>query len=395
MSLKQQYFSQFLAQTSPNPLNIEIEKAEGIYMYGPDGKPYIDLVSGVSVSNIGHNNSVINNAVKNQLDNYSHLMVYGELVQGSQVEYAKKLTSSLPENLQNVYFVNSGSEAVEGAMKLAKRFTRRTQIVSFKNAYHGSTQGSLSILGDETFKNAFRPLLPDILMLDFNNFEMLEAISEKTACVIMEVIQSEAGVINPVNGFLEAVAARCHETGALLIFDECQTAFNRTGNCYAFEQYKVVPDILILAKALGGGFPLGAFISSREIMKSLTHDPVLGHITTFGGHPVCCAAGTAAFDFLNNNISKEWIDKKSDQFYEGLINHKAVIEIRRSGLLMAVDLGNGEKLQRFISLAVENGIISDWFLFCNTAFRISPPLTITEKEIDICVLKILECLDRL
>lgn len=395
MSLKQQYFSKYLAQTSPKPLNIEIEKAEGIYMFGPDGKPYIDLVSGVSVSNIGHNNPVINNAVRNQLDNYSHLMVYGELVQGSQVEFAKKLASSLPENLQNIYFVNSGSEAVEGAMKLAKRHTGRTQIISFKNAYHGSTQGSLSILGDETFKNAFRPLLPDILMLDFNNFEMLDSVSEKTACVVMEVVQSEAGVVLPTDGFIEAVAEKCKKHNTLLIFDECQTAFYRTGNCYAFEQYKVFPDILILAKALGGGFPLGAFVSSKEIMQNFTYDPVLGHITTFGGHPVCCAAGMAAFDFLNKNFSKEKIEKKSNQFYYGLINHAAVKEIRKSGLLMAVDLGDEEKLQRFISLAVENGIISDWFLFCNTAFRVSPPLTITKQEIELCISKIIACLDRL
>ncbi len=390
-----QIFFQLLAQTSDFPMAVEISGAEGIYLYGPDNKKYIDLISGVSVCNAGHNNPEIVNAVVEQLKAYSHLMVYGEFIQSPQVHYADFLTSLLPEKLNNVYFVNSGSEAVEGAMKLAKRYSGRTEIVAFNNAYHGSTQGALSILGNEEMKRSFRPLLPDIRFLTFNKEEDLNQISEKTACVIMEVIQSEAGIVLPENGFIQKVAWKCKETSALLIFDEVQTGIGRTGKNFAFEHYGVVPDILVLAKALGGGLPLGAFISSKEIMQSLTSNPVLGHITTFGGHPLSCAAGLAAFRFLNEENAVTGVESRGNLFYKLLSGHRKVKDIRYNGLLMAVELGDPDILQAFIRLGIEKGLVSDWFLFCNTAFRISPPLTITETEIRIASDLILQVLDEI
>ncbi len=395
MLTDRQLFFQFIAQTSSSPVAVEITGAEGIYLYGSDNKKYIDLISGVSVSNAGHNNPMIVHAISEQLKAYSHLMVYGEFVQSPQVQYANFLASLLPTSLDNVYFVNSGSEAIEGAMKLAKRFTGRSEIIAFKNAYHGSSQGALSILGNEEMKQAFRPLLPDIRFLEFNNEISLNQITEKTSCVIMELIQSEAGIILPENDFIKKVAEKCKQTSTLLVFDEVQTGVYRTGKKFAFEHYGVVPDILVLAKALGGGMPLGAFIASKNIMSSLTNKPVLGHITTFGGHPISCAAGLAAFRFLNNEISEQDILAKADLFYNLLINHTAVKEIRYQGLLMAVELGDPDKLQAFISLAIEEGIISDWFLFCNTAFRISPPLIISESEIKEACNSILKVLDKI
>jgi acetylornithine/succinyldiaminopimelate/putrescine aminotransferase len=376
-----QLFFQFMAQTSESPLAVEISGADGIYLYGPDKKKYIDLISGVSVCNAGHNNPKIAHAVTEQLKAYSHLMVYGEFIQSPQVQFADFLTSLLPEKLNNVYFVNSGSEAIEGAMKLAKRFTGKTEIIACKNAYHGSSQGALSILGNEEMKQSFRPLLPDIRFIEFNKEDDLQHISERTACVVMEVLQSEAGIIPPENDYLSKVARRCQETSTLLVFDEVQTGIGRTGTHFAFEAYDVVPDILVLAKALGGGLPLGAFIASKEIMQCLTSNPVLGHITTFGGHPLSCAAGMASFRFLMENHLIESVAYKGELFCQLLADHPKVKEIRHKGLLMAVELGDADKLQSFISLGLAKGIVSDWFLFCNTAFRISPPLIITEEEI--------------
>lgn len=393
MFTDRQIFYKILAQTSANPIALEISHAEGIFLFGTDGRKYFDLISGVSVSNAGHKNAEINQAIIGQLDKYSHLMVYGELIQSPQVCYAELLASLLPEGLNNVYFVNSGSEAIEGAMKLAKRTTGRTEIMAFKNAYHGSSQGALSVLGNEELKRSFRPLLPDIHFLNFNDANDLSMISEKTACVIAEPIQGEAGIILPENDFLKKLRCKCKETGTLLIFDEVQTGICRTGRNFAFEHYDVVPDILVLAKALGGGMPLGAFISSKEIMQTLTFDPVLGHITTFGGHPVCCAAGMASFNYLLENITNSGTEYKGDLFYSLLKDKKHVKEIRYQGLLMAIELGSSDKLQQFMRLGIEKGFISDWFLFCDTAFRISPPLIITEEQIrDVCRL-INECLE--
>jgi acetylornithine/N-succinyldiaminopimelate aminotransferase len=395
MFTDRQLFFQFLAQTSDSPLAIEIAGAEGIYLYGKDNKRYVDLISGVSVSNAGHNNPAIVDAITDQLKAYTHLMVYGEIIQSPQVRYANYLTSMLPEKLNNVYFVNSGSEAIEGAMKLAKRYTGRTEIIAFKNAYHGSSQGALSILGNEEMKRSFRPLLPDVRFLEFNNVNDLNQISVKTACVVIEVIQSEAGIVLPENNYIMKVADKCKATSTLLVLDEVQTGICRTGKDFAFEHFGVVPDILVLAKALGGGLPLGAFIASKEIMQSLTSNPVLGHITTFGGHPLSCAAGLAAFRFLKDNKSANRVEYKGELFYKLLTGHKNVQEIRYKGLLMAVNLGDSDKLHAFIKLGLEKGIVSDWFLFCDTAFRISPPLVISEEEIRATCELILQVLDEI
>lgn len=380
MISNRQLFLNHVAQTSDSPLMLEVDRAEGVYLLGPNGEKHFDLISGVSVSNVGHSHPKVVEAVKNQVDKYMHLMVYGEFVQNPQVQFAAKLVSVLPQSLSSVYFVNSGSEAIEGAMKLAKRFTGRTEIISFKNAYHGSTQGSLSIMGAETFKNAFRPLLPDVRHLDYNNIEQLNQITNKTACVVVEPIQGEAGVILPKNNFLQLLRTRCTQVGALLVFDEIQTGLGRTGKMFAFENYSVTPDILVLAKALGGGMPLGAFIASKEIMWSLTNNPVLGHITTFGGHPVSCAAALASINVIIDENLIDSVSNKEKIFRDILEKHPLVKEVRSKGLLMAVELGSFDKMMKLVKFGVEKGFITDWFLFCDTSFRISPPLTITEEE---------------
>jgi acetylornithine/succinyldiaminopimelate/putrescine aminotransferase len=394
MLTDRQLFLRHLGQTSPSPLLLEISKAEGIYLYGTDGKKYIDLISGVSVSNTGHRHPKVIEAVKLQLDSYLHLMVYGEIIQSPQVRYAEKLANLLPRGLDSCYFVNSGSEAVEGALKLAKRYTGRSRIISFKNAYHGSTHGALSIQGGEDFKNAFRPLLPDTLQTAFNDETSLEKIDKKTACVVIEPVQAEAGVVFPANDFLKKVHRRCHETGALLIFDEVQTGFGRIGQMFAVDRFGVVPDILLLAKALGGGMPLGAFISSSEIMSSLASDPVLGHITTFGGHPVCCAAGMASLEVILEENLVENCRKRSESFKKKL-NHPAIKEIRGEGLLMAVQLSGKEHVRSVITKAPDYGLILDYFLFCNDAFRIAPPLIISEEETEIACRQVHLLLDEI
>ena len=385
-------FLRHLAQTSPNPMMIEINKAEGVWLYGPEGQKYIDLISGVSVSNVGHRHPAVVKAAKEQLDKYMHLMVYGEMVQTPQVEYARMITELVPPNLQSVYFVNSGSEAVEGALKLAKRYTGRTRIVSFLNAYHGSTHGALSVQGDEYFKSRFRPLLPDIHFLEFNRTESLTEIDERTAAVIVEPVQGEAGVITAEKGFLEALRQRCTDRGSLLIFDEIQTGFGRTGSMFAFEKYRPIPDILLLGKALGGGLPLGAFISSREIMHSLSENPALGHITTFGGNPVSCATGIAALKVILENSLEKQAEDKAQLFRERLV-HRSITGIRGTGLLLAVELGSSVLVNNLISEGTKNGLILDYFLFCESAFRIAPPLTIKTEEIEYACDKILETLD--
>ncbi|MBG0859503.1 MAG: aspartate aminotransferase family protein [Bacteroidales bacterium] len=380
MLTNRQLFLLHLGQTSTAPLMLEIERAEGVFMYGPRGKKYLDLISGVSVSNTGHRHPKVVEAVKEQADAYLHLMVYGEMIQSPQVKYAEKLCGLLPATLDNCFFVNSGSEAVEGALKLAKRFTGRSKLISFKNSYHGSTHGALSIQGNELYKNAFRPLLPDTLQLDFNNETSIGAIDRKTACVITEPIQAEAGVIFPVKGFLPKIRQRCTETGALLVFDEVQTGFGRTGFMFAISRFGVVPDILVLAKALGGGMPLGAFISSKKIMSSLITNPQLGHITTFGGHPVCCAAGLASLNVIIDENLIASCEEKSNLFRKEL-NHPLISDIRGEGLLLAVVLPEPEFVRYAVAHAPDYGLLLDYFLFCPDAFRIAPPLTISPQEI--------------
>ncbi len=389
-------FLQHIGQTSPSPMLIEVERAEGVFFYTPEQKRYFDLVAGVSVSNVGHSNPAVIEAVQQQAARYMHVMVYGELVETPQVEYATLIASLLPDPLESVYFVSSGTEAVEGALKLAKRYTGRTEMISMRRAYHGSTHGSMSMMGTpegEEWKGAFRPLLPDVKSIEFNDFEALEQITERTACVLSEVVKGEEGIRLPKDGYLEALRARCTEVGALLIFDEIQTAMGRTGELFASVKYGVTPDIMTLAKAFGGGMPLGAFVASREIMNTLQCDPVLGHITTFGGHPVCCAAGLAALNYLIDNTLIEQVEAKGAQFESALESHSTVREIRRSGLLMAIELGEPERLYRLMEIFKQEGIMSDWFLFCDTAFRISPPLTITSAEIDECSAILLHSLD--
>jgi acetylornithine/N-succinyldiaminopimelate aminotransferase len=389
-----QLFLQHVGQTSEAPLALEIVKAEGSKMWDATGKEYIDLIAGISVCNIGHRHPKVIEAIKSQLDNYMHIMVYGELVESPQVAYAKKLTGYLPASLNSVFYTASGSEATEGAMKLSKRYTNRTQIVSFKNSYHGSTQGALSIMGDEYWRSAFRPLLPDTLQLNFNSFDDLQLITDRTACVIAETVQAEAGVIKPQKEWLTALRKRCTETGTLLVLDEIQCAFGRNGTLFAFEQFDVVPDILLLGKALGGGMPLGAFVADKKIMDSLSHNPVLGHINTFGGHPVCCAAGLAAFDVL---LEEKLIDvvAKKEQLFLSLLHHGKIKKVRSCGLMLAVEFENFEQNKKIIDALIDNGVFTDWFLFAADCLRIVPPLVITEKEITDSCNRLIAILDKL
>ncbi len=374
------------------PLMLEIERAEGVFMYGSDGRKYLDLISGVSVSNTGHCHPDVVKAVSDQAGTYMHLMVYGEIIQSPQVKYAGKLISLLPEKLDNCYFVNSGSEAVEGALKLAKRYTGRSRIISFRNAYHGSTHGALSIQGSEYYRTAFRPLLPDTFQIPFNNFEALDAIDEHCACVIIEPVQGEGGVIWPVKGFLEKIRNRCTENGTMLIYDEIQTGFGRLGSMFAIDRFGVVPDIIVLAKALGGGMPLGAFVSSREIMLSIASLPSLGHITTFGGHPVSCAAGLASLNVILKEKLAEKCQEKGRQFKQEL-KHRLISEIRGEGLRLAVKLTNKNYIPYVITNAPEYGLVLDYFLFCDDSFRIAPPLVISKSEISLACSQLIRLLD--
>lgn len=391
---QRQLFLEHVGQTSPAPLALEIVKASGSKMWDVDGKEYIDLIGGISVCNVGHCHPQVVEAVKLQAEQYMHIMVYGELVETPQVAYAKKLTGFLPASLNSVFYTASGSEATEGAMKLAKRFTGRTQIVSFKNSYHGSTQGALSIMGDEYWRNAFRPLLPGIVQLRYNDFDDLQYITEQTACVIAETVQAEAGVLVPQNGWLTALRKRCTQTGTLLVLDEIQCAFGRHGTLFAFEQFDVVPDILLLGKALGGGMPLGAFVADRKIMNSLTHDPVLGHINTFGGHPVCCAAGLAALHVLLDEALIARV-KEKQQLFLSCLKHPKINAVRSIGLMMAVEFDSFETNKKIIDRLIENGVFTDWFLFAPHCLRIVPPLVITEQEIKLACEKLLQVLHQL
>ncbi|MFH0865824.1 MAG: aspartate aminotransferase family protein [Bacteroidota bacterium] len=373
-------FFRHLAQTSEKPLALEIEKAEGIYMFCTDGKKYIDLISGISVSGTGHRHPAVVKAIHEQLEKYLHLMVYGEYIQTPQVQLAKKLAELLPDTLSSTYFVNSGTEATEGALKLAKKYTGRTEIIAFKNAYHGSTHGSLSVMGCEDFKQAFRPLLPEVRFIEFNNIFDLGNITWKTACVIAETIQGEAGVVIPYAKFMKELRRKCSENGALLILDEVQAGMGRTGKMFAFEHYGIVPDILTLAKSFGGGMPLGAFVSSYEIMKSLANNPPLGHITTFGGHPVSCAAALANLNvIINENLHLQ--TEQKGKLFQKLLKHPKIKDIRIKGLFIALEFSDEKTNKKIIAKCIENGIITDWFLFAPHCMRIAPPLIISGEEI--------------
>lgn len=384
-------FQRNLAQTSPAPLAIHIEKAKGNYLYGADGKEYLDLIGGISVCNIGHQHPNVIAAINKQANDYLHIMVYGELIQTPQTNYAAVLSDHLPNHLNCVYFTNSGSEAVDGALKLAKRVTGKTDIIACNNSYHGSGTGALSVLGDEYWRNAYRPLLPGVWHYDYNSQELIDNINEHTACVLIETVQAEAGIIEPKIKWLQQIRAKCNETGTLLIFDEIQCGFGRTGKLWGFEHYGIEPDILLLGKALGGGMPMGAFISSYEHMQTLADNPVLGHITTFGGHPVCCAAGMAAMQVLLETKLYESVEAKSSLFKQLLI-HPKIKAVRAKGLLIAIELETKEYLLEVVDRCLENGIFTDWFLFAQNCIRFVPPLTITEEEIEHACKTLLKCL---
>lgn len=377
---QREIFLQHVAQTSPAPLGLEIVKAEGCTLTDASGQSYLDLIGGISVANTGHRHPEVLAAIRRQLDAYLHVMVYGEFIESPQVQYAQLLTQHLPPSLSAVYFTNSGAEAVEGAMKLAKRVTNRTQMLSFDQSYHGSTQGALSIMGDEYWRNAFRPLLPGIIHATYNTAAALDDITEQTACVVVETVQAEAGIITPSVQWLRALREKCTATGTLLVLDEVQAGFGRTGKCWGFEHAGIVPDILVLGKALGGGMPLGAFIADKKMMDLFTANPVLGHITTFGGHPVCCAAGMAGFELLLRDKLMEGVPEK-EKLFRSLLDHPAIREVRSCGLWMAVEFESFEINKKVIDTCLQKGVLTDWFLFAPQCLRISPPLTITEPEI--------------
>ena len=394
-----QLFLQHIAQTSDFPLGLEIDRAEGVFIYEKaTNKAYMDLISGIGVSNVGHRHPRVLAAIQGQLDKYLHLMVYGEYVQTPQTQLALALTQTLPPSLDTVYFTNSGTEAVEGAMKLAKRYTGRSEIISCFSAYHGATQGALSLSGDENFKRNYRPLLPDVRHIRYTNVTDIEQITHRTAAVVMEVIGAEAGVRVPDEAYLPAVRARCTEVGAVLVFDEIQTGFGRTGTFWAFEGFgPVVPDVLLCAKGMGGGMPIGAFISSAEVMRVFRNNPILGHITTFGGHPVSCAASLATLQVIQDQSAGagtlyEQAEAKG-QLFRQLLRHPAIKEIRGKGLMLAVEFDSFEVLKPIIDRAIEFGVITDWFLFCTNSMRIAPPLIITEEQIRQACGLILEAID--
>jgi len=381
MLTQRQLFLQHNAQTTLEPLLLEFNKASGMYLYDTDGKKYLDLIAGIGVSNVGHCHPAVVEAVKTQAENYMHIMVYGEFVQNPQVNFAKALADVLPPNLNCTYFVNSGAEAVEGAMKLAKRYTHRTEIISCNNSYHGSTQGALSLMGNEEFKQAYRPLLPHIQFIEYNSLPDLNLITTKTAAVFIETIQGEAGIRIADKGYFKALRDKCTSTGTLLVLDEIQCGFGRTGKLFGFEHFNIVPDILLLAKGIGGGMPIGAFVSSKEIMVSLATNPILGHITTFGGHPVSCAAGLATLKTIVQENIVDSVTEKGELFKKLLV-HPAIKEVRGKGLMIAIEFENFETNKKIIDACIADGIISDWFLHCSNSMRIAPPLIITAEEIE-------------
>jgi len=376
-----QLFQKYVAPTSDAPLALEIVSAEHIYLTDCFGKKYIDLISGIAVSNVGHRNPAVVQAIKDQVDKYMHLMVYGEYIQSPQVLLAEALVNSTEiKRLNQVYFTNSGTEALEGAMKLAKRYTRRTEFISCLNAYHGATQGALSLAGDENFKNSFRPLLPDIKHIRHGNMDDLAHITTKTAAIVIEIVAGEAGVKQATKSYFKALRKKCTQTGCLLIIDEIQTGFGRTGTFWAYQAMEIQPDILLTAKGMGGGMPIGAFIANDSLMRTLSYEPVLGHITTFGGHPVSCAASLATLNYILNNNLLDQIQKKHLLFKDLLI-HPIIKEFRGIGLMIAVEMQDYKTVKAVIDECIKNGLITDWFLFCDNSLRIAPPLVITEEEI--------------
>jgi acetylornithine/succinyldiaminopimelate/putrescine aminotransferase len=380
MDFSEEIFLKNLAPTSPQPFLIPIERAEGVYLYGPDGKKYFDMISGIGVSSLGHRHPKVVKAIKEQVDKHLHVMVYGEYIQSSSNLLSKKLADLLPRNLTCSYFVNSGTEANEAALKLAKRVTGRVEIISCKKSYHGSTHGSLSVSGNEIKKRSFRPLLPGVKFMEYNNINDLSLITDRIACVIMETIQGDAGVRIPSKEYLQAVRRKCDETGALLVFDEIQCGMGRTGKLFAFEHFGVVPDILTIGKAFGGGLPMAAFISSYENMQTLTSHPMLGHITTFGGNPVCCASALATLNVIEEeNILKD-VEAKG-QLIQKLLTHPKVKEVRRMGMMFAFDFDSEDRVNRIVNYCKDHGVICYWFLSHPYSFRLAPPLTITESEI--------------
>ena len=381
-AMRRANFLKHIAQTSPAPMGLEIAGGEGVYLIDSSGKRYLDLIAGIGVSALGHNHPAVVEAVQRQAGTYMHTLVYGEFVLGPQVELATLLCSQLPEQLDNVYFTNSGAEATEGAMKLAKRVTGRTEIIAATYAYHGSTQGAASLMWPKDFTRAFHPLLPGIRHLDFNCDACLERITERTAAVILETVQAEWGIRTPRREWIRAVRRRCEATGTLLILDEIQAGMGRTGTLFAFEQYGVVPDVLLLAKGFGGGMPLGAFVARRELMESLTNNPVLGHITTFGGHPVSCAAGLAVLQTLLDRPELLAAVPEKEALFHRLLRHPKILHLRSAGLWMAVELADFGEVRRVIAGCLERGLITDWFLWNERSLRIAPPLTITVGEIE-------------
>ncbi len=381
MPTQRQLFLDHLAQTSDTPLMLDIESAEGVYLKDTSGKKYIDLIAGIGVSNVGHRHPVVTRAIKDQVDKHLHLMVYGEYIQSPQVKLAKALSDTLPEKLNSVYLVNSGSEAIEGAIKLSKRFSGRTKIISCKRAYHGATSGALSVTGNEDFKRSFRPLLPDVFHIEFNNLNELELIDNQTAAVIVETVQGEAGVRVAQQNFLKEIREKCSKAGTLLILDEIQCGFGRTGKFWAFEHYGITPDIVVSAKGMGGGMPIGCFMANREVMHSFTSNPVLGHITTFGGHPVSSAASIATIEVIQSEALLDSVPEKEALFKKLLANPK-IKEIRSLGLMMAVEFESYEVLKPIIDRAIQLGVVTDWFLFNDRSMRIAPPLTISNQEIE-------------
>lgn len=394
MISNKQLFLQNNAQTSTTPNLLEIDAAEGIYLYDKEGKAYIDLVSGFAVSNIGHRHPKVLDAIKAQLDKYMHVTVYGEYVQTPMIAFAQKLVEVLPDELNNVYFVNSGAEATEGALKLAKKYTGRTGIISCYQSYHGSTHGALSVMGSDEYKVGYGPLLPNVSFIHFNKKADLNLITAETACVIVETVQGEAGIRVPDPDYMQQLRARCTEVGALLILDEIQVAFGRTGKLFAFENFGIQPDILLLAKALGGGMPMGAFIAKQEVMSVLKQNPILGHITTFGGHPVCCSAGLASLEVLLEENLVDEVNEKA-RLFASLLVHPLIREVRGIGLMMSIQLDSFSQVEKVSQLCRERGVVIDWFLHCETAMRIAPPLIIKEEEIRKTCAVILSALDLL
>lgn len=385
-------FYNHLAQTTEHPIGLEVESADGIYIYDKDGMSYMDMISGISVNNIGHSHPHVIKAIHDQLKKHMHVMAYGEFIQDAQSQLVEKLAEILPGNLNCFYLVNSGTEANEGAIKLAKRYTGRPEIVSCYNSYHGNTLGSLSITGNEQKKYAFRPLIPGIRFIQFNKVSDLDKITNKTAAVIIEPIQGDAGIRIPSKNYMQALRHKCDETGALLILDEVQTGFGRTGKWFAFEHFDIQPDILTIAKAMGGGMPIGAFIAEKEIMDTLTHHPKLGHITTFGGHPVNCAAAKATIEVLQKEQIIPEVEEKG-RLLESLLKHEAIHEIRRIGLMMAVEFENARMVEDIVKECLNEGIITFWFLSTANSFRLAPPLIITRDQIKEAAEKINKAID--